>query len=80
MPWKVATYSGTGRPDPARAAIDTIGICVRPGATVSGEGGTQGANLNMRMVMQDMWLSITEANAAFFQVGQGRSGVLPRAQ
>lgn len=59
-PWKKGTYSSKGVPDPDRAVIKTTGMYVNPGAAITGEGGTQGANLNFRLVMQDCWISIID--------------------
>ena len=57
-PYTKASYSDPGSPDPARSILKTTGIYVNPGAAITGEGGTQGANLNFRLVMQDCWISI----------------------
>lgn len=62
-PWKKAStggYSNPGAPDPDRPVLNITGIYVNPGASITGEGGTQGANLNVRMVTQDVWLSVIE--------------------
>lgn len=59
-PWRKGSYSSGGEADDTRAVIKTQGIYVMPGAAISGEGGTQGAGLNTRVVTQDVWLSIIE--------------------
>ena len=59
-PWVVTSrYSSLGGPDHSRPILKTTAIFAQPGAAVSGEGGTQGGGMSTRVVMQDVWTSIT---------------------
>lgn len=63
-PWmEPGRYSGAGDgPDPSRPVFETRAIVAMPGAAITGEGGTQGAGLDARIVTNNLWLSITEDN------------------
>ena len=58
-PWQStqSRYTETGGPDPDRAVVSTMGIYVRPGASVTGEGAMGAAT---RIVQQDIWVSIVD--------------------
>src|ERR1035437_9400804 len=45
-------------PDNSHEILKTKGVYMRPGALITGEGGTQGASLSTQIVENDTWLSI----------------------
>ena len=57
-PWTPGDAVSDGGPDPDRPVLIDVGIYVRPGARITGEGGTQGAQLSTQIVEEDTWLSI----------------------
>ncbi len=48
--------------DGTRPVKKTIGVMMRHGAAVTGEGAIMGGSINTRQVTSDVWLSISEAN------------------
>lgn len=58
-PWTRGDATSEGGPDPDRPVLIDFGAYVRPGARITGEGGTQGAQLSTQIVQQDVWCSIT---------------------
>lgn len=45
--------------DPSRPIMRGVAVYMRPGAAITGEGGTQGAMLTTQIVQSDVWASIT---------------------
>lgn len=60
VPWIGGKYSEPGTFDSTRVIIDTRGIYVQAGAAITGEGGTMGGGMDLRVVTQDVWLSIVD--------------------
>lgn len=62
VPWGPVGIDDDGSPDPARPALNTIGILVMPGAAASGEAGTKATGMTSGPVDASTWVSITEYN------------------
>jgi len=49
-------------PDPSRAIVKTFAVFMKPGASITGEGGAARAyGGNIQQVTQDTWISICDA-------------------
>lgn len=61
-PYLVDPITSQPTADSTRTIIKTIGVMMRHGAAVTGEGAIMGGQMNIRQVTSDVWLSISEAN------------------
>jgi hypothetical protein len=61
-PYFVDPMTSQPTADATRNIKKTIGVMMRHGAAVTGEGAVMGGSINARQVSSDVWLSISEIN------------------